>query len=143
MDAIQSKSEIFSPEEIDSVTGVQFLGTELFREGRRWWVTQKNYLQDLLNRKLGPTPWTKRKVPMLAEMDSRQDPPNHNLETTREAQQVVGELVWVATRSRPDLSHKAGLADLSRSTVTAGFGTGRLVLSCWHFGSRTPFPKRS
>ena len=56
------------------------------------------------HRNLGPTPWTKRKVPMLAEPDSRQDPPNHNLETTREAQRVVGELVWVATRSRPDLS---------------------------------------
>ena len=96
--------EISSPEEIDSVTRVRFLGTQLFREGRRWWVTQKNYLQDLLNRNLGPTPWTKRKVPMLAEPDSRQDPPNHNLETTREAQRVVGELVWVATRSRPDLS---------------------------------------
>ena len=104
VDTIQSTWEISSPEEIDNVTRVRFLGTELFREGRRWWVTQKNYLQDSLNCNLGPQPWTKRKVPMLAEPDSRQDPPNHNLETTREAQRVVGELVWVATRSRPDLS---------------------------------------
>ena len=46
----------------------------------------------------------KRKIPMIADPDTREDPPNHNLETTREAQRVVGELVWVATRTRPDLA---------------------------------------
>ena len=41
---------------------------------------------------------------MMAEPDTREDPPNHNLETIREAQRVVGELLWVATRTRPDLA---------------------------------------
>ena len=102
--AIQAKWETSDPEEIDAVSGVRFLGAEIFKDGNRWWMTQKNYLQDLLTRNLGAPPWSKRKIPMIADPDTREDPPNHNLETTREAQRVVGELVWVATRTRPDLA---------------------------------------
>ena len=102
--AIQAKWETSVPEEIDAVSGVRFLGAEIFKDGNRWWMTQRNYLQDLLSRNLGAPPWQKRKIPMIADPDTREDPPNHNLETTREAQRVVGELVWVATRTRPDLA---------------------------------------
>ena len=102
--AIQAKWETSDPEEIDAVSGVRFLGAEIFKDQNRWWMTQKNYLQDLLTRNLGAPPWSKRKIPMVADPDTREDPPNHNLETTREAQRVVGELVWVATRTRPDLA---------------------------------------
>jgi len=40
-------------EEIDSSSGVRFLGAELHRDGLKWWVTQQNYIQDLLVRNLG------------------------------------------------------------------------------------------
>ena len=113
MASIQAIWETSPPEEIDEVAGVRFLGAELYRDGSRWWMTQQNYLMDLLNRNLGPPPWMKRKIPMSMDPEARQDPPNHNLETTREAQRVVGELVWVSTRTRPDLSFSiAKLASL-------------------------------
>ena len=64
----------------------------------------EKYLQDLLSRNLGVPPWPTTRIPMTAEPDTRENPPNQNLETTREAQRVVGELVWVATRTRPDLA---------------------------------------
>ena len=39
--AIQAKWETPAPEEIDSVFGVRFLGAEIFKDGARWWMTQK------------------------------------------------------------------------------------------------------
>ena len=41
---------------------------------------------------------------MISEPETREEPPNRDLATIREAQRVVGELVWVATRTRPDLA---------------------------------------
>lgn len=80
--------------------GVRFLGTELFCQEGRWWMTHTNYTIDLLTRNLGPEidRWCHRKLPMFA------DPETRILPTIREAQRVVGELVWVATRNRPDLA---------------------------------------
>ena len=53
--AIQAKWETLIPEEVDSSSGVRFLGAELYREGAKWWMTQRNYIQDLLVRNLGET----------------------------------------------------------------------------------------
>ena len=136
--AIQAKWETSVPEEIDAVSGVRFLGAEIFKDGNRWWMTQRNYLQDLLSRNLGAPPWQKRKIPMIADPDTREDPPNHNLETTREAQRVVGELVWVATRTRPDLAFAiTKLASLITKESSIGHRPHqeRLALFGQHHGS--------
>ena len=102
--AIQTKWETSIPEVIDETSGVRFLGTEIYRQGRKWWMTQRNYIHDLLARNLGPEEWLQRKIPMISEPETREEPPNRDLATIREAQRVVGELVWVATRTRPDLA---------------------------------------
>jgi hypothetical protein len=102
--AIQTKWETSIPEVIDETSGVRFLGTEIYRQGRKWWMTQRNYIHDLLARNLGPEEWPQRKIPMMSEPETREEPPNRDLATIREAQRVVGELVWVATRTRPDLA---------------------------------------
>lgn len=47
------KMETSISEEIDSSSGVRFLGAELHRDGLKWRVTQQNYIQDLLVRNLG------------------------------------------------------------------------------------------
>jgi hypothetical protein len=102
--AIQTKWETSIPEVIDETSGVRFLGTEIYRQGRKWWMTQRNYIHDLLARNLGPEEWPQRKIPMMSEPETREEPPNRDLATIREAQRVVGELVWIATRTRPDLA---------------------------------------
>ena len=70
-------------------------------------MTQKNYIQDLLARNLGgdQPSWPTRKIPLLSEPDTREDPPEKSPSTVKEAQRIIGELVWVSTRTRPDLSH--------------------------------------
>ena len=105
--SIQAKWDTSIPEEIDTASGVRFLGAELFRDGSKWWMTQKNYILDLLTRNLGgdPSSWPTRKIPLLSEPETREDPPERNAETIKEAQKVIGELVWISTRTRPDLSH--------------------------------------
>ena len=67
-------------------------------------MTQRNYIQDLLVRNLGSENWPQKKIPMISEPETREDPPNKDLTTIREAQRVIGELVWIATRTRPDLA---------------------------------------
>ena len=54
------------------------------------------------------------KFPVLAEPETREDPPGRDPANVREAQRIIGELVWVSTRTRPDLSYchqQAGLHD--------------------------------
>jgi hypothetical protein len=91
---------------MNSSSGVRFLGAELYREGAKWWMTQRNYIQDLLVRNLGgdSSSWPTRKIPLLAEPETREDPPGRDPANVREAQRIIGELVWVSTRTRPDLS---------------------------------------
>ena len=48
--------ETSEPEEINAEAGVRFLGTELYNKDGRWWMTQSNYIIDLLNRNLGSEP---------------------------------------------------------------------------------------
>ena len=104
--SVQRVWEISSPETVNEADGVRFLGAELFCQPGQWWMTQSNYIQDLLVRNLGEDPetWSKRKTPLLAEPAVREDPPNKDIPHIREAQRVIGELVWVATRTRPDLA---------------------------------------
>eukprot|EP00435_Cladocopium_sp_Y103_P004783 s2934_g1.t1 len=105
--AIQAKWETSIPEDIDSSSGVRFLGAELFNDGIKWWMTQRNYIQDLLARNLGgnSSSWPTRKIPMASEPETREDPPGRDPLNVKEAQRIVGELVWVSTRTRPDLSY--------------------------------------
>ena len=69
-------------------------------------MTQRNYIQDLLTRNLGgdSSTWPTRKIPLLAEPDTRKDPPGRDAANVKEAKRIIGELVWNSTRTRPDLS---------------------------------------
>ena len=71
--AIREKWETSEPEDINEDAGVRFLGTELFCQEGRWWMTQTNYTIDLLTRNLGPEVdrWCHRKLPMLAGPETR------------------------------------------------------------------------
>lgn len=74
------------------------------KESWAWAATQTNYTRDLLKRNLGEKEesWHRRKVPI-----SRDPPPEPQekptLEMVREGQRIAGELLWLVTRTRPDL----------------------------------------
>ena len=91
IEAIQSKWETSISEVNDEASGVRFLISEIYRQGNKWWMTQRNYIQDLLVRNLGSENWPQKKIPMISAPETREDPPNKDLTTIREAQRVIGE----------------------------------------------------
>ena len=109
--------ETTKPEWIGHQKPTRFLGMELFRSlDGVWAVNQVNYTVDLLQRNLGKdeSKWGRRKVPITkdGENDEGLEPVNEQigkepvrLEDVREAQRIVGELVWLVTRCRPDLMY--------------------------------------
>ena len=93
------------PEEIGK-DPVRFLGMNVkkFKEGEKevWYVTQEPYIQDLLGRYEDQV----RKIPITrdqAAMEPEKGSPT--LEEVRRCQKEVGEVLWVVTRSRPDLMY--------------------------------------
>eukprot|EP00435_Cladocopium_sp_Y103_P041836 s2179_g11.t1 len=97
--------ETSEPEEITDTSGTRFLGMELWRTPKGVWkATQINYTMDLLQRNLGGSPedWPVRKVPISKETEFEEEM-EKSLPQVREAQRVVGELIWLSTRCRPDL----------------------------------------
>ena len=94
-----------TPEEVDHKGWVRFCGFELQWSGqgdhKKLKVGQQSYTRDMLNRHQVEHP---RPVPMTkadAELPEEEQPA---LENIRQAQTVVGELLWLSIRTRPDIS---------------------------------------
>lgn len=107
VEVVKETWELSKPEEIGSKEGVRFLGSEIWRtEDGAWYATQIGYTLDLLRRNLGKDEslWKTRRVPMVKEAEEEEVEEVIRKEDVREAQRIVGELVWLATRCRPDLS---------------------------------------
>ena len=95
------------PEEVNRERPVRFLGMEVYTEENEetgfedWIVCQSAYVQDLLS-KTNPK---EKKIPITrdqaAELLIPEEEPGNS--EVREAQKVVGELLWTLTRTRPDL----------------------------------------
>ena len=107
IEAIQKEWQTSQPEWV-SKEPVRFLGMEIKKvktgEEEGGVATQHNYTRDLLRRNLGSEEetWKKRKIPMMKDIipEVEEDPTKDQI---REAQRVTGELIWLVTRTRPDL----------------------------------------
>ena len=112
-DAIRSTFEktwkTSGPEEI-SDGPVKFLGMEISRTkeedtGRwSWMITQEGYATDLLESEPGPL--KHRKIPITrdqASMEEDDSPPSQA--EIKASQKAVGEMLWLVTRSRPDMMY--------------------------------------
>ncbi|CAL1143731.1 unnamed protein product [Cladocopium goreaui] len=71
-----------------------------------WAASQQDYVKELLRRNVGEDEkkWPKRKVPI-----SKDPPAEHQeepkVEGVRKAQKIVGEALWLVTRTRPDMMY--------------------------------------
>ena len=102
---IQRHWDLSTPETINKEVGTRFLGSELWiLENGDWMATQKSYTVDLLQRNLGKNmeEWKTKRLPLIKEPEGPPDGPIEK-DQVREAQRIVGELVWLSTKSRPDL----------------------------------------
>ena len=134
---VQAKWETSEPEVINMQKEVRFLGAELWRrEDGAWLMTQTNYIKDLLKRNLGgdPNMWPTRKVPLVKEpevIECEEKTPT----TVREAQRVIGELVWITARSRPDLA--ITVSKLASLIARSPMQVVQLVKPVWYYLAAT------
>lgn len=88
---------------------VRFLGVEISKMKNEnsgwedWRISQASYIQQLLKNEAEEV--KRRKIPVSRELVAKMSEDEEEVGVTevRAAQKVVGELLWVVTRSRPDL----------------------------------------
>ncbi|CAE7831413.1 RE1 [Symbiodinium sp. CCMP2592] len=110
---------------------VRFLGMELRRESEtseEIYVLQQGYIQELL--RLHEVKSTHRdKVPITKDLATVPDKEeDHDEEMVRRAQQITGEVLWVAQRTRPDVSYTTSMmasmcSKFPRQVLQIGFKT--------------------
>ena len=107
MEAIQLKWKTSTPDRVTSVP-VKFLGVEISKQydpskGRDvWLLSQESYTQDLLQREASHL--KPRKIPITRDQTSTPEVEEEvSAQLIKQSQKEVGELLWLVTRSRPDL----------------------------------------
>ena len=104
---LREEWELSKPEWLSEKEAVRFLGMDLWKDSEGFFITQELYVADLLHRRKeedGPTsgiPITKDQAARLEDVPIEVP----KLEEVREAQKITRELMWLLTRSRPDLMH--------------------------------------
>ena len=97
---LQQEWETSAPEELGSEGKVKFLGMELTKGSKGEFIaSQEDYIKD----KEGVEGGKRIKVPM--NKDAHPTPEDPTPELVNKAQKLVGELMWLSTRTRPDISY--------------------------------------
>ena len=105
LEQIQRVWQTSTPEEVTNGKSSKFLGMEIVKEGEVIRARQTSYVEDRLETNLGGD-WRSVRdtwMPCPKEIDDSAEEnaqPSH----VREAQRLVGELLWLVTRTRPDLA---------------------------------------
>ena len=109
LNAISKTWECSPPEQITAKEWVRYCGYEIKAKAEGgFMVRQTNYIQDIVDRRKIQG---EEAVP-LPKIEDDDDEVNPDIGTIREAQGLVGELMWISGRSRPDLGY--GVSFLSR-----------------------------
>eukprot|EP00435_Cladocopium_sp_Y103_P061673 s450_g23.t1 len=104
----QSTWTTSTPEEVGEEP-IRFLGMEISTSknlaGRDvWHVTQESYIKDMVKRQEEEV--LPKKIPITKDQSAMTlDPTTPSLEAVRKCQRAVGELLWVLTRTRPDVMY--------------------------------------
>ena len=104
---------------------LKFCGFEIACKSDGIALSQSSYTGDLLNRQGN---LKNKSTPMPSSLC--EDPePEVSIETVRRAQGLVGELLWLASRTRPDTSY--GVAIMGRLVTSAQLVFWNGVNICW------------
>eukprot|EP00435_Cladocopium_sp_Y103_P069412 s890_g33.t1 len=102
-DRVRQEWSISEPEWCEEGSTLRFCGLEVDRQGKNILLHQESYIRDLLHRygTKGSSSMGTVAVPEEEETVSPQD--------VKTAQIATGELLWIATRSRPEISFPVAL----------------------------------
>ncbi|CAE7635935.1 RE1 [Symbiodinium sp. CCMP2592] len=98
---IKAKWRISEPDYADQGHAITFCGFEIEQKSDGIHIGQSKYIQTLLDKY--PEVQGTVSCPYAKENDNSDCKPQDSVEKLRNAQSIVGELLWVATRTRPDL----------------------------------------
>ena len=108
LEAVKKVWKTSSPEWV-SEKAIKFLGMDVKKERKgegkaEWMITQESYLKDLLSKE-GQDEIKRKRIPITRDQAAML--PEKGVKVTAEdikkSQKVVGELLWIVTRSRPDV----------------------------------------
>ena len=113
LERIQQEWKCSSPEFVVEGAYVKFCGFELTKRGDQFLLSQQSYAQDLLDRHPGVAC---RSTPFPGVLD--EEPEDEvRIQDVRAAQGIVGELLWLSCRTRPDFSY--GVSWMGRMVTKA------------------------
>ena len=136
---IRSTWETSEPEPIGPNSTTRFLGMELsITQDGCWTAQQVGYTTDLLLRNLGGErrEWQVREIPASrdGEDSSEEEEEVKKGEAAgqiKEAQRVVGELIWLVTRCRPELMFV--ISKMASLTTKKPLKVQRMAKNVWQF----------
>ena len=134
---IQKIWQTSEPEGIDEGRPTKFLGMEIEKVGENIKASQTSFIKDRLNVNLGER-WMDVKgstTPCSRDIGEVEDEDNVTTELVREAQRVVGELLWLVTRTRVDLMYVT--SRLSQLVLRAPREVARVSKQVWSYLKRT------
>ena len=113
---IKEAWDLSTPEWLNSREPVRFLGVDIWKMPQGMFMNQESYIKDVLKRNdeteggYSGIPISKDQSGRLDEEEDQRSP-----EEIRLAQKATGELMWLGTRTRPDLMYV--LSRMSQSTL--------------------------
>ena len=125
------------PEGIDGGKPTKFLGMEIEKIGENIKASQASFIKDRLNVNLGEN-WMEMRgstTPCNRDVGETEDEKDVTTEMVREAQRVVGELLWLVTRTRIDLMYIT--SRLSQLVLRAPREVVRASRQIWTYFKRT------
>ena len=113
---VAKKWEISTPEWLGGLKPVRFLGLDIWRTEEGIFINQECYIRDVLKRN-GDEDVMRSGVPITKDQAQRLDEedPEKTAEDVRLAQKATGEIMWLGTKSRPDLMYT--LSRMSMATL--------------------------
>ena len=118
-----------------SEEGIRFLGLEIYKVKSGYRMCQLGYIKELL-RHHGLSEGPGARAPCPREWllgDGEVEQTAYNERSLRKAQQMTGELLWLSTKSRPDLMHSvASMSSLCLRDPILVERIGNRVLSYLH-----------
>ena len=104
---MQQLTTIFQMSPYDQVSfehPVTFCGYEIYKEKNGYGLRQEKYIEELLSKR------EVEKTQPLPKIQEGEDEEYHDPKVVKEVQAIVGELQWLATRTRPGLPYSTAFA---------------------------------
>ena len=109
--ALQSQWELSTPERLVKPGDyLKFAGYELVRTDHGFRLHQANYARDLLDQYCSEIPGTETTPAVKTYKVSEDSGDVDLLSVTRKAQTIIGQVLWLSNRTRPDLAYGVNMA---------------------------------